>query len=514
MFLTNLSHRAFRGVAVLNRMRTTTSFQIPLGLFYVANLCLFLACSGTYLNGQNTSPPPNIVFIIADDLGGNDLACYGNTVVQSPNIDRIASEGMVFTNAYLTTSSCSPSRTSIISGRYPHNTGSAELHTPLPEGIAIFPELLQEAGYYTAQAGKWHMGDAARRGFDLIRDAGSEMGPGGEKMWVNLIKERPGNKPFFLWLASTDAHRPWNDNEFEGRHDPHLVDVPPFLVNDEATRRDLAQYYDEITRFDHYVGEVENQLKREGIADNTIMIIISDNGRPFPRSKTRLYDSGVKTPLIIKWPNGVGDEGKICHSLVSSIDIAPTILDLAEARILPGFQGRSFRNLLKNPELPFRNYIFAEHNWHDHEALERMVRTRDYMYILNLRPAFPNQGPADSNDSESFSALKRVRDSGKLTAAQVDVFANPRPREELYDCLRDPLQLVNVAADPRMQGKLTELREIMRLWMDQTGDSNPDRLTPDWYSRESGKPLDVVRTRGEMPGASRQATTIDTPGPF
>lgn len=514
MFVSNHSIRGLRPSTILIKALTTAVFQITSGVVRTGIMILFMISTNSFLRGQSSPTPPNIILIIADDIGWNDLGCYGNKVVATPHIDRIASEGLKFTNAYLTTSSCSPSRTSIISGRYPHNTGSAELHTPLPEGIAIFPELLQETGYYTAQAGKWHMGGAARRGFDLIRDSGSDLGPGGEEMWVSLIRERPGDRPFFLWLASTDAHRPWNDNEFKGQHDPDQIEIPPFLVNDEATRRDLALYYDEIARFDHYVGEVENELEREGIADNTILMIVSDNGRPFPRSKTRLYDSGIKTPLIIKWPDGMDNNGGTCHSLVSAIDIAPTILDLAGAKISSGFQGRSFRKLLEEPDLPFRNYIFAEHNWHDHEALERMVRTRDFMYILNLRPAFPNQGPADSNNSDSFSSLRQARDNGILTAAQVDVFASPRPREELYDCLRDPLQLVNIVADPHLKGKLAELRTIMRMWMEQTGDSNPDKLTPDWYSRESGEALDIERKRGEMPGASTHATEIDDPGPF
>ncbi len=467
-----------------------------------------------YVTGQSLSGQPNIVFIIADDIGWNDVGCYVNDVVKTPNMDRIASQGLMFTNAYLTTSSCSPSRTSIISGRYPHNTGSAELHTSLPEDVGIFPDKLQEAGYFTGQAGKWHMGKAPRRGFDVIRDGQDDFGPGGEKMWVPVLQNRPKEKPFFLWLASTDAHRGWGANEFQDQNDPDKINAPPFLVDATTTREDLAHYYDEITRFDHYIGEVERELKTQGVADNTVIIIISDNGRPFPRCKTRLYDSGVKTPMIIKWPDGINVPGKISGSLVSVIDIGPTLIDLAGASPLESMQGRSFRELINEPEAPFRNFIFAEHNWHDHEALERMVRTKDYMYILNLRPSLPNQGPADSNGSSSFADLKQKRKEGRLTPAQTDVFVSPRPREELYDCQRDPMQLINIASDPEMIGKLTDLRQVMQLWIDQTGDTNPEHLTRDWYSRENGDALDIDRKRGEMPGVSKNATSINAPGPF
>src|SRR5690606_15279874 len=133
----------------------------------------------------------------------------GNRQVKTPIIDRIAKEGLRLTNAFLTTSSCSPSRCSVISGRYPHNTGAAELHTPLPPEISIFPELLKNAGYYTAPAGKWHMGEYAKRGFNVVYDKLKDNGDGGEEMWVKTLQQRPKQKPFFLWLASYDAHRPW-----------------------------------------------------------------------------------------------------------------------------------------------------------------------------------------------------------------------------------------------------------------------------------------------------------------
>ncbi|RMG65562.1 MAG: hypothetical protein D6722_15820, partial [Bacteroidetes bacterium] len=161
---------------------------------------LFLALLSVLLLGSRpAAEPPNLVFIIADDVSWNDLGCYGHPVVQTPHLDRLAAQGLRFDGAFLTTSSCSPSRCSLISGRYPHNTGAPELHMPLPEEIPAFPEQLQAAGYYTAQSGKWHMGPAPRRGFDEIRT--EDTGPGGEALWVDLLRERPRDQPFFLWLA-------------------------------------------------------------------------------------------------------------------------------------------------------------------------------------------------------------------------------------------------------------------------------------------------------------------------
>lgn len=456
---------------------------------------------------------PNMILIIADDVGWNDLGCYGNEAVSTPHMDRIAGEGIRFDNFFLTTSSCSPSRSSIISGRYPHNTGAPELHMPLPSEVAIFPELLQTAGYFTGQAGKWHLGDAARKGFDVIYDKGKENGLGGEDKWIPLLQERPRDKPFFMWFASYDAHRPWGENEFSGTADPGEVSPPPFLADAPATRKDLADYYDEITRLDHFIGQVEKELERQDVSENTVLIIMSDNGRPFPRSKTRMMDSGLKSPFIVKWPEGIKRPGQVCPGLVSAIDIAPGLLELGGVEPPTGFQGRSFIPLLNNPDQDFREYVFGEHNWHDQEAHERMVRTRDFLYVHNSRPNGSNNGPADSNRSSSFGDLKDLRDSGKLSAAQAEVFMMPRPEEELYDVRKDTWQLVNLASVPEYHSRLENLRQILSQWRDDTHDSTPDHLTGDWYDRETGEALDVERVRGEMPGGAEAVRTTGK-GPF
>jgi arylsulfatase A-like enzyme len=258
---------------------------------------------------------------------------------------------------------------------------------------------------------------------------------------------------------------------------------------------------------------VESELKKQGVLDNTIIIIIGDNGIPFPRSKTRLYDSGTLTPFLVKF-NGINiKKGATCESLISTIDIAPTLLELAHVNISPSFQGKSFVKLLKDPSLNFRNYVFTEHNWHDYEAFERMVRTKKFLYILNLRPNLSNPGPADVTSSPSFQDLKDTRDSGKLTAAQADVFIIPRPAEELYDYRNDPMQLTNVASLPRYKSQLKELRKIMKQWQEETDDSCPDGLTRDWYDRENGTRLQPKRGRGEMPGGEKAIRSIGT-GPF
>lgn len=465
--------------------------------------CLLFVVGCSFISGEVfSSDKPNIVFIIADDIGWEDVGCYGNEHVKTPNIDKLSEEGLQFNSAFLTASSCSPSRCSIISGKYPHSDGAAELHTPLPEEEIPFPLLLKENGYYTAHAGKWHLGPAAHRAFDLYTDEnGYKNGDGGENMWIPFLKDRPKDKPFFFWLASHDAHRPWGADTFKTTHDPNELEVPLFFEDTPETRQDIASYYNEIGRFDYYVGKVREELERQGVLENTIIIVTSDNGRPFPRCKTRVYDSGMKTPFIVCWPKGLKAKGLQTESLISAVDIAPTILKLAGVAVPEDYQGKSFLPVLNNPDTEIRNEVFSEHNWHDYEAHERMVRTKKYLYVLNSRPNLTNGGPADSKTSATQHSLNIVRDEGRLTPAQADIFMAPRAAEELFDVEKDPLQLLNLASVPEYQKVLQEMRTLLQTWRTQTGDTTPEHLTPDWYDRETGASLDIERVRGTMPGS-------------
>ncbi len=482
-------------------------------------LCVLFAISlSCFAQRDLLNSQPNIVFIIGDDISAEDIGCYGNTKIRTPNIDRMAKEGLQFTNFYLTASSCSPSRTSILTGRYPHNTGAAELHTPLPAHLEYFPELMKKSGYYTAHSGKFHEGPNTRRAYDLMINDRKQVGEGGEKMWVKILQDRPKDQPFFFWFAPFDAHRPWSAvDSFPQPHDPGKdVTIPPPLLDTPDTRTDLAAYYNEIGRIDRYLGELQQELERQGIADNTLIIFMADNGRPFSGSKTRVYDTGMRTPFVVKWPEGIPKMGTICESLVSSIDIAPTLLQVAQVGPSKTTQGVSFFELFKNPNLKFRNYVFSEHNWHDYEAYERAVRTKDFLYVINKRPELTNEGPIDANQSPSALDLKAGHKRGKLTAIQEDVFRSPRPEEEFFDVNKDSIQEENRITNPAYAVEVEKLRKVLKQWQDETGDTVPKTMTPDWYHRETGKPLSAQKQslRGEMPGEAKNATRIGAKGPF
>jgi arylsulfatase A-like enzyme len=450
---------------------------------FMMRLSFALLSALVLINAARAAERPNIILLIADDMAWNDCGAYGNKHIRTPNIDRLAREGLRCDRAFLATSSCSPSRASIITGRYPHNTGAEKLHMPLPAKQVTFPELLKQAGYYTAAAGKWHLGGPAKPKLDLVREGG---GPGAEQHWLPVLRDRPKGKSFFLWLAATDPHRPYAANAIPQPHTPADVTVPPFLPDTPAVRKDFALYYDEIARLDHYVGEMLAELDRQKVADNTLVLFITDNGRPFPRCKTTLYDSGIKTPLIARWPARI-KPGSTSKSLVSTIDLAPTILELAGLKAGPTFQGHSFAKLFDDPAATARDFAFAEHNWHDFDDHQRAVRAPRFLYIRSSYTDIPLTPPADAVRGATFQEMRRLRDAGKLTPAQMTCFVKPRPAEELYDCDADPYQTRNLASDPAHANPLAALRAELARWEKATDDRVPARRTPDKYDRETGK---------------------------
>ncbi len=488
-------------------------------------LAIALICSPGFADER-----PNVIVFIGDDISWNDFGCYGNEAARTPNIDRLAANGLRFQNAYLTASSCSPSRCSIITGRYPHNNGkAAELHLPIAWNLPMFPALLRDAGYYTALSGKDHMARSKAPASEVgpgepwdSTDAGKSPGnSGGHANWVQTVRDRPKDKPFFFWFAAYDAHRDWDadgqwDSDAYGpQHKPEDVVVPPFLIDDQATREDLASYYNEVTRYDHYIGKVVTELEAQGELDNTLIFVLADNGRPFPRAKTRLHDSGMKTALVAHWPNGIENEGAAPGTLVSTIDLAPTILTAAQVKIPDTMQGVAMQPVYTDPEASVREAAFSEHNWHDYEAHGRSVRVGDFLYLRNRRPEQAWQGPADSVRSPSHKALQAARDAGTMTPAQADVFLAPRPEEELYQVSEDPHQLNNLIADQGFGETAAKLRALLHRWSEETADSVPENLSPDGFDRETGESLKNAsfRDRSLAPGEDQNADRMNAPGP-
>jgi len=427
---------------------------------------------------------PNIVLIIADDIS-SDFNCFGGQV-QTPHIDALAAGGVRFSNAYVTASSCSPSRNSIITGRYPHNTGAPELHMDLPEGQFMFPQALKEAGYYTVLSGKWHMGEATRPAFDVLDAVHYPDDPTGAANWIQILQERPNDQPFFLWYSALDAHRPWEPDTEATPHDPATLNLPVGIPDTPIARADFASYCDEVRRFDRYVGAVVAELKAQDVFDNTLILVLADNGRPFPRSKTTLYDYGMKTPLVVHWPEGKFKAGAVSESLVSSIDLAPAILEAAGLPLTSQLQGRSLLPICREPEVETRAFLFGERNWHVQRACGRLVRQGDWVYMRDYTPGSYSFQMVNHKDG-SYAELLRLQAEDKLSAAEAEVFSTDRPEELLFNVAEDPNQLNNLAANPEHKQTLETLRGALNDWQTRTGDSIPEleQMTPDRHDRET-----------------------------
>ena len=264
--------------------------------------------------------------------------------------------------------------------------------------------------------------------------------------------------------------------------------LPPYLPDTPDVRKDFARYYDEIRRLDSYVGSILNELNKEGLAEDTFVLFLSDNGRPFPRDKTTVYDSGVKTPFVIRWPKGI-QPGSTTDSLVSSIDIGPTILKLAGVRGTPAwFHGVSIAPVLSDPTKSVRDHVFAERHWHDFECFGRATRDGRYKYIRNYYFDLPLTPPADALRSPTYRAMQALRNEGMLAGNKQFSFKTPRPYEELYDTQTDPHEMHNLIDNPRYLTVLRNLRQVMDDWRADTHDILPAKRTKDEFDRETGAP--------------------------
>ena len=263
-----------------------------------------------------------------------------------------------------------------------------------------------------------------------------------------------------------------------------------------------------MSRWDRYIGLVTEEIRKQGELDNTMIIVIADNGRPFPRCKSRLYDSGIKTPFVVHYPKIV-TEPSVSKNLVSVIDISATVLELAGVEKSKTIQGQSFLPILKNPKAKVRDVVFAEHNWHVFQAHERMVRFEDFLYIKNNYPERQNlcleaiQFPAGED-------LVANHKAGKTSEAQNNVFRKPCPEEEFFQVSDDPDQLDNLVGDKAFADEVEKARQLLFKWTVQTGDSIPENPTPD----RGAKGAKGRNPHREFPGASKGAEKLNFPGVF
>lgn len=429
----------------------------------LAAVLLALACA---TNGAEVRRP-NILVAMADDWGYPHAGAYGETVVRTPTFDRLAREGILFRNAFVSSPSCTPSRSALLTGQYHWRLEeAANLWSTLRASIRTYPEILQDAGYVIGHSRKaWGPG--------RIEAGGRRQDPSGPR-FPNLaafLRDRPKDRPFCFWFGSPDPHRPYEPGTGVGRGmDPDRIRVPACLPDHPTVRSDLADYYFEIERFDREVGAALELLREAGALEDTVVVMTGDNGMPFPRAKSNLYDPGVHVPLALRWP-GRAVPGVVIDDFISLTDLAPTFLAAAGLAVPPEMTGRSLVPMLESGRRgwiePQRDSVLVGKERHvpsQERGVQagypgRAIRTRDFLYIRNFRPELWPNGIADGRRSEKGNAFADCDDGPTksfLVAHQghpefgrfFDLAFARRPAEELYDLRVDPGQLRNVAADP------------------------------------------------------------------
>jgi N-sulfoglucosamine sulfohydrolase len=462
------------------------TFLINIGAAAAASLAL-PACSQPR---RAAADRPNILFAIADDHGWPHTGVYGDKTVKTPTFDRLAAEGVLFTRAYCCAPTCTASRGGILTGQAPHRLGEgANLWSRLDSKFDVYPDLLAAAGYPVGLTGKgWGPG--------TMEGTGRPHNPAGPSFpgFDAFLKTVPPDQPFCFWFGSHDPHRPYDPGS--GRKAGiDSIQVPPFLPDDPVVRSDIADYYFEVQRFDSQVAALLKALEASGRADNTIVVMTSDNGMPFPRAKANLYDVGTHMPLVVRWPAQVKG-GREVDDFIGFADFAPTFLEAAGLRPPEPMTGTSFLRLLTGTSQgPKRDKVFVERE--RHAACRqgnvgypcRAIRTRDFLYIRNFEPDRwpagdpPGFGDIDGSPSKQFLIQERA-------APLFQLACDKRPAEELYDLRQDPSELSNVADRPGYADAKKKLCASLDYWMAQTGDprSKGDDGGWDRYPYFGGRP--------------------------
>ena len=435
--------------------------------------CLFLLASGVL--AQPSEQQPNVLLFMADDMTYDDLGSYGNPDVQTPNLDRLAAQGMRFRLAFNSSPMCAPTRMSLYTGIHPVRNGAYPNHSRVYNEIESMPQYLGDLGYRVALIGKRHEAPLENFPFEYL---GGHHHDDGEGVDLRLSKVRTYMKenrghPWALVVASNQPHRPWNRG-LAYPYDPEKLTLPPYLVDTPATREAFARYYAEITYMDDQVGQVLTALRETGQTENTLVIFLSEHGSNFPHAKWTAYDAGLRSAALVRWP-GVVEPGSTTSAMIQYVDVLPTLIEAAgEAPDRFDFDGKSFLPVLTGDRGTHRQYAFGVQTsrgiYNGPEAYGiRTVRTDRYRLIWNVNWKSDFQNLVTANFGP-FQSWKRKAEAGDPFARQRVRWYQHRPQFELYDHLHDPYELHNVAEDPAYQAVKRRLTRRLKEWMQQQGD--------------------------------------------
>jgi uncharacterized sulfatase len=409
---------------------------------------------------------PNIVFINADDLTHTDLSVYGGQA-HTPNFERIAAEGMKFSHCFQAAPMCSPTRHNLYTGIYPVKTGAYPNHTFAKEGTKSIVHHLKPLGYRVALSGKTHISPKEVFPFEYSGQKNPDM----EAIESLFVESKQAGTPFCLFACSNEPHTPWNLGD-PGRYPPGKIELPPYLVDTPETRKGMSNYLAEITYYDDQVGQILDLLDKHGLRENTLVMVSSEQGNSMPFAKWTLYDNGLQTALIARWPGKIAP-GSETAAMVEYVDVVPTLLDAVGAEAVGELDGKSFLPVLLGEKSEHKDYVFGIMttrgiiNGSDSFGI-RSVRNRTHRLIVNLTPEtkFTN---ACTQSPEFLSWVEKAA-KGDAEAARLVKKYHYRPGEELYDVSGDWHNFQNLGDDPAHQEIRNTLRARLDEWMKEQGD--------------------------------------------
>ncbi|MCC6682379.1 MAG: sulfatase [Phycisphaeraceae bacterium] len=405
----------------------------------------------------------NILWIFGDDLGP-ELGCYGNPLVHTPHIDRLAAEGVRFTRAFTTAPVCSASRSAMATGMYQTAIGAHNHRSHrddgyrLPGGIITVAEHFAAAGYFTCNDKDTELSGTGKNDYNFQCD---------QPFLGTDWRQRADGQPFYGQINFHPPHRKFKPDP-QHPIDPDLIQLTPYYPDDPIARQDYALYLEHVQNLDHLVGHALDRLEADGLAQNTAVFFIGDNGRPHFRDKQFLYEGGLHVPLIVRWPERIVP-GSVRDDLVSAIDMTASSLDIAGLNVPDTMHGRS----LFAPDRQPRRYIFGARDRCD-ETVDRIrsVRNDRYKLIRNYMPDRPymQDNRYKQQQYPDWELIKQLKAEGKLTPQQALFAADSRPPQELYDLQTDPHELRNLVDDPQYAPVLWELQTVLDEWIEQTHD--------------------------------------------
>jgi len=413
--------------------------------------------------------PPNFLLIIADDCTYRDLGVYGGQA-KTPHLDRLAREGMKFTRCFQAAPMCSPTRHALYTGLYPVKSGAYPNHTYAHDWVKSIAHHLAPSGYTTHLSGKTHINPRTVFPFEYSSIPGDNNPD--PAVFARVLRESAATrKPFLFIAASNEPHSPWDKGD-PSAYPPATLELPPVLVDSPDTREGFSKYLAEITYFDSQVGELLAQLDKSAHRDNTVVIVLSEQGNSFPFAKWTCYDAGLQSGCIVRWPGQVAP-GTVSDALVEYIDVVPTFLEAAGLPRPAVLDGRSFLPVLTGTARTHKTHVFGLQTTRGinrgspHYGI-RSVRDTRYRYVLNLSPevAFENAATADP----MFKTWEKMAAAGDARAQRLVHDYRHRPAEELFDCEADPWNRTNLIADPTLAPVRDALRAQLAAWMKQQGD--------------------------------------------